>query len=105
MPKKKIRIEAPSVEYLRDFLSGVDADLGCRPFARQTADRFSVTAVAEEADIGRMNSRIASDARITGYVRIEVLEDVPEPEARLRMVQPRNRYLRGEIPTGLGKKE
>lgn len=105
MPRKKIRVEAPSVEHLRDFLSGADVDLGCRPFAKRAADRFSVTAVAEDADIGRMNSRIASDARMTGSVRIEVLEDVPEPEARLRMIQPRNRYLRGEIPTGLGAKE
>jgi hypothetical protein len=105
MPKKKIRIEAPSVEHLRDFLSGADVDLGCRPFAKKTGDRFSVAAVAEDADIGRMHARIASDARIAGDVSIEVLEDVPEPETRLRMVQPRNRYLRGEIPTGLGKKE
>ncbi len=98
MPKK-IRIDAPSLDQLRDFLAGADVDMGCRPFVRKKEGRFAVIAVAEDADIGRLSARIAGD------VRVEVLEELPSPELRLRMVQPGNRYLRGEIPTGLGKKE
>jgi len=98
MPKK-LRIDAPSLEELRDFLSVTELDMGCRPFARKRNERFAVDVVAEDADLGRLTARIASD------IRIEVLEDLPPPQAKLRMTQPGNRYLHGQLPTGLGKKE
>lgn len=104
MPKK-IRIDATSLGQLRDMLSGVDVDLGCRPVATKKDDRYSVIAIAEDADIGRLEARIAPDARAAGDIRIEVLEELPPPEVHLRMVQQQNRYLRGEIPRGLGRKE
>jgi hypothetical protein len=95
---KKIRIDAASLGELRAFLSDGDVDLGCRPFARKLGERFSVVGVADDADIARLS------ARVVGGVRIEVLEELPPPEARLRMVQPRNRFLRGDVPRGLGRK-
>jgi hypothetical protein len=98
MPKK-IRIDAADLDQLRNFLAGAEVDLGCRPFARRREERFSVIAIAEDAAIQRLNARAAAG------VRIEVLEELPPPETRLRMVRPRNRFLRGDIPRGFGVKE
>jgi hypothetical protein len=98
MPKK-IRIDAPSLDRLRGFLSRTDVDMGCRPHVTRRDDRFYAVAIAEDAEIARMNARVADD------VRIEVLADVSPPQARLRMVSRGNRFLRGEIPRGLGRKE
>jgi hypothetical protein len=98
MPKK-IRIDAPSLDALRGFLSRADVDMGCRPHVTRRENRFSAVAIAEDAEIARMNARLAGD------VRIEILADLPSPQARLRMVQRGNRFLRGEIPRGFGRKE
>lgn len=98
MPKK-LKIKANDVRVLRNFLKDADVDLGCRPVARRAGDQVYTIAVADDDQIGRLNARLA------GGIEIEVLEELPEPRMRLRMVQPRNRFLRGEIPRGLGKKE
>lgn len=98
MPKK-LKIKAADVGTLRGFLKGADVDFGCRPVARRAADGVYTIAIANDDQLGRLN------ARLLGGVEIEVLEELPDPRTRLRMVQPRNRFLRGEIPRGLGKKE
>jgi hypothetical protein len=98
MPKK-IRIDAPSLDRLRGFLSRADVDMGCRPFVTKRENRFSTVAIADDAEIARMSARVADD------VHVEILADLPSPEARLRMVQRGNRFLRGEIPRGFGRKE
>ena len=98
MPKK-IRIDAPSLDRLRDFLAGTDVDMGCRPHVTRRNNRFSAVALAEDAEIARMNARADDD------VHVEILADLPSPQARLRMVSRGNRFLRGEIPRGFGRKE
>ncbi len=102
MPKK-VSIEAPSLNQLRGFLADTDVDLGCRPFARKSGDRFSVTGIAEDEQIGRLSARSA--ARGADDVRVEVLEELPSAEDRLRMVRSGRAARRGGLPRGLGRKE
>ena len=96
---KKLRVSADTLTELRDFLAGADVDMGCRPVAVKRDDGYSTTVVSDEAELDQMS------ARRIGSIRIEVLEDVASPTTRLRMVRPGNRFLRGDIPRGLGKKE
>jgi hypothetical protein len=102
MPKK-ISIDAPSLGQLRGFLADMDVDLGCRPFVRKKGDRFSVIGVADDAQLGRLAER--SLARSADDVRVEVLEELPSSEERLRMVKSRSSIRRDGLPRGLGRKE
>ena len=95
---KKLRVSADTLPELRDFLAGADVDMGCRPVAVKQEGRYSITVISNEAELDQMS------ARRVGGVRIEVLEDVASPTTRLRMVHPSNRFLRGNMPRGLGKK-
>ena len=98
MPKK-LRVSADTLPELRDFLADADVDMGCRPVATKHGNRYATVVVSEDDELNRMTARRA------GGIRIEVLEEVPEPAARLRMVRSGNRFLHGDIPRGLGKKE
>ena len=63
MPKK-IRIDAPSLDGLRGFLSRADVDMGCRPHVTKRENRFYAVAIAEDAEIARMNTRVADDVHV-----------------------------------------
>ena len=96
---RKARISAETLVELRDFLAGADVDFGCRPVAVKRGDRFATTVVSSDEELGRLSRRRS------GGVRIEVLEEIPPPETRLRMVRPGNRFAGGQVPRGLGVKE
>jgi hypothetical protein len=96
---KKVRVSAENLPELRDFLAGADVDMGCRPVAVKRGDRFATTVISGEEELDRLSRR-----RSRG-VRIEVLEEVAPPAARLRMVRSGNRFAGGEVPRGLGVKE
>jgi hypothetical protein len=96
---RKARISAESIVELRDFLSGADVDFGCRPVAVTRGDRFAATVVSSDEELGRLSRRRS------GGVQIELLEEIPPPAARLRMVRPGNRFAGGQVPRGLGVKE
>jgi hypothetical protein len=96
---KKIRIDAPSIAALRDFVGAATLDLGCRPVAWRRDDRYAVVAVAEDAEIDRLQ------AARSGTIRIEVLEELPPAAARRAMAPRGNRFGRGEVPRGLARKE
>jgi hypothetical protein len=96
---RKARISAGSLPELRDFLTGAEVDFGCRPVAVKRGDRFATTVVAAEGELDQLSRRRS------GSVRIELLEEVPPPEARLRLVRPGNRFAGGGVPRGLGVKE
>jgi len=93
MPKK-IRIDAPSLDGLRGFLSRADVDMGCGPHVTKRENRFYAVAIAEDAEIARMNARVADD------VHVEILADLPLPQARLRIrreVQRLSRLMQGTV--------
>ena len=96
---KKARISAETLPELRDFLAGAEVDFGCRPVAVKRGDRVATTVISSDEELGRLSRRRA------GGVRIEVLEEIAPPEARLRMVRPGNRFAGGQVPRGLGVKE
>jgi hypothetical protein len=96
---KKVRVSAGSLPELRDFLAGAEVDMGCRPVAVKRGDRFATTVVSGEEELDRLSRHRAAG------IRIEVLEEVPPPEARLRMVRSGNRFAGGRVPRGLGVKE
>ena len=96
---RKVRVSAERLPELRDFLSGADVDMGCRPVAVKRGDRFATTVISSDEELDRLSARRSSS------VRIEVLEEVPPPESRLRMVRAGNRFAGGQIPRGLGVKE
>lgn len=98
MPKK-LRVSAETITELRDFLAGADVDMGCRPVAVKQDDQYATTVVSDDRELDRMS------ARRLGSINIEVLEEVPSAESRLRMLRSGNRYLRGNVPQGLGEKE
>jgi len=98
MPKK-LRVSAETITELRDFLSGVDVDMGCRPVALKRDDRYVTTVVADDGELDRIS------IRRLGSISVEVLEDVPSPQSRLRMLRSGNRFLRGKVPQGLGEKK
>lgn len=98
MPKK-VRISAETIAELRDFLVGADVDMGCRPVAEKAGDTYATTVVSEQDELNRMS------ARRLGTVRIEVLEEMPDPRVRLRMLHTGNRFDGGRVPKGLGIKE
>lgn len=98
MPKK-VRVSAETLPELRDFLSGANVDMGCRPVAVKHGDRYATTVVTDDEELNRMT------ARRLGGVSIEVLEDMPSPSTRLRMLRSGIRYLHGTVPQGLGVKE
>jgi hypothetical protein len=62
-------------------------------------DRFATTVVSSDEELDQLSRR-----RSAG-VRIEVLEEIPPPASRLRMVRPGNRFAGGQVPRGLGVKE
>jgi hypothetical protein len=96
---KKVRVSAETLPELRDFLAGAQVDMGCRPVAVKRGDRFATTVISAEEELDRLSRRRS------GGVRIEVLEEVPPPAARLRMVRAGNRFAGGRVPRGLGVKE
>jgi hypothetical protein len=96
---KKARISAESLVELRDFLRGSEVDFGCRPVAVRRGDRFATTVISSDEELGRLSRRRA------GGVRIEVIAEIPPPEARLGMVRSGNRFAGGQVPRGLGVKE
>ncbi len=96
---KKVRIKAADLKALRNFLLDSNVDLGCRPAARRVPDGVYTIALAEDDQLERLN------ARRSAGITIEVVEELPAAETRLRMTQQQNRFLRGDIPRGLGKKE
>ncbi len=98
MPKK-VKVSAQTIPELRDFLAGADVDMGCRPVAVREAGRYATTVVSENGEIDRLSAPRA------GGVTVEVLEEIASPAARLRMLPSGNRFLRGQIPQGLGVKE
>ena len=98
MPKK-LRVSAQTLPELRDFLAEADVDMGCRPVAVKEGDRYLTTVVSNDEELNRMN------ARRSGGIRIEVVEEMPEPATRLRMLRLDNRFLGGDVPRGLGRKE
>ena len=96
---KKVRVSAETLPELRDFLTGAQVDMGCRPVAVKRGDRFATTVVSGDDELDRLSARRA------GSVRIEVLEEVRSPAARLRMMRAGNRFAGGQVPHGLGVKE
>jgi hypothetical protein len=98
---KKVRISAESLPRLRDFVVSADVDMGCRPVALKRGDRFATTVLSSDEELERLSRR-----RSVG-IEIEVLEEIPPAEARLRMVRTRsgNRFAGGQVPRGLGRKE
>lgn len=98
MPKK-LRITADTLSALRAFLSDANVDMGCRPRAVKRGEGFATLVVSDDDELDRLN------ARRTGGVIVEVLEDMPSPQSRLRALRPGNRFLGGSVPKGLGIKE
>jgi hypothetical protein len=96
---KKVRVSAESLPELRDFLADAAVDMGCRPVAVKRGDRFATTVISGDEELDRLSARRA------GGVRIEVLEEVRSPAARLRMMRAGNRFAGGQVPRGLGVKE
>jgi len=96
---RKVRVSAERLPELRDFLSGADVDMGCRPVAVKRGDRFATTVISGDEELARLSARRSSS------VRIEVLGEIPPPETRMRMVRAGNRFAGGQIPRGLGVKE
>jgi hypothetical protein len=94
----RLRVSADTLTQLRDFLTGADVDMGCRPFAVKRGGRYATTVISDEHEIERLSARLA-----TG-IQVEVLEVLPDPASRLRMIRPGNRFLRGGVPRGLGVK-
>ena len=96
---KKVRVSAETLPELRDFLAGAQVDMGCRPVAVKRGDRFATTVISGDEELDRLSARRA------GSVRIEVLEEMRSPAARLRMMRAGNRFAGGQVPRGLGVKE
>jgi hypothetical protein len=100
---KKLKVKAPDLSTLRDFLAGADLDFGCRPFARKEGDRYVTIAVANDEQLGRLNARRSSSRAQS--VEIEIVEELPDPKTKLRLVQRASNRFAGGVPRGLGRKE
>jgi hypothetical protein len=101
---KKLKIKAPDLPALRSFLAGADLDFGCRPFARKEGGAYVTIAIATDDQLGRLNAR--RSATPAQSVEIEVVEEMPDPKTKLRLVQRAgSRFSGGGLPHGLGRKE
>ena len=101
---KKLKIKAPDLRSLRTFLAGADLDFGCRPVARQEGDRYVTVAFASDDQLARLNIR-RSVGRAQS-VEIEVVEELPDPQTKLKLVsRAAARFAGGGLPRGLGRKE
>lgn len=101
---KKLKIKAPDLPSLRNFLAGADLDFGCRPFVRKEGGRYVTVVVATDDQLGRLNARRSTSRAQT--VEIEVVEELPDPKTKLRLVQRAgSRFAGGGLPHGLGRKE
>ncbi|MEP2028824.1 MAG: hypothetical protein ABJI96_08975 [Paracoccaceae bacterium] len=96
---KKLRISAPTLADLRAFLAGTDLDLGCRPAARKTNERFETFAFGEREELGRLR------ARRSGGIEVDDLGDLAPQATRIQMVATGNRFADGQLPRGFGRKE
>jgi len=95
----KVQIRADSIAGLKNFLSGSNIDMGCRPIVTKRDGQYIMMVIAKEDDMLRMN------AKKIGGIAVKILEKLPSPEHRLRMTRSGNRYLRSGVPKGLGIKE
>jgi hypothetical protein len=95
-------IQARTLEDLRAFADEVQPDLGCRPIARRTDDRFVIDAYLPESQL-----EVTRAARAAGRVTIRVIENATEVgRERQKEVGQGNRFaVRGTAPRGLGRKE
>ncbi len=96
---RKLRISAPDIPQLRDFINPADLDLGCRPYALKKDGRVETYVMSSEEEFSRLRLRVSND------IRIEDLGGIPDEATRLRVVNRGNRFADGEVPRGLGKKE
>ena len=97
----KLRVSAPSLPELRDFLADAEVDTGCEPVAVREADRFTMTVLADDHEFARLSTTRPAP------VAIEVL---PVKETATGLTQrgaavTANRFSNGLVPRGLGKKE
>jgi hypothetical protein len=101
---KKLRITAPDLTALRNFLAGADLDFGCRPVARREGGGYVTIVIANNDQLERLNARRSATRAQT--VEIEVVEELPDPMTKLRLVQRAgSRFAGGRLPHGLGRKE
>lgn len=97
----RIELRAKSIEQLRLFLSGADADLGCRPVVRKVGEDYVVEAYMPLPAVERLRS-----ASRTSAVTMNVIENASEI-GRLRQTEvgTGNRFAARITPSGLGVKE
>lgn len=97
-----VEIQARMLEDLRAFADEVQPDLGCRPIARRTDDRFVIDAYLPASQL-----EIARAARAAGGVTLRVIENATEVgRERQKEVGQGDRFAaRGTVPRGLGRKE
>lgn len=96
---RKLRISAPDIPRLRDFIDPADVDLGCRPYALKKDGRVETYVMSSDEEFSRLTLRVGNN------IRIEDLGEIPDAATRLRVVNQGNRFANGEVPRGLGKKE
>jgi hypothetical protein len=97
----RIKVQARTVEELREFLDGSNLDFACRPVARQEAGGLTVDVYATLPQVERLRSA----RQITG-VTLDVIENASEiGRARQSEVGSGNRFGGSRIPRGLGIKE
>jgi hypothetical protein len=100
---KKLKIKAPDLASLRNFLAGADVDFGCRPVARREAERYVTVVSANDDQLGWLNAR--RSATRAEAVEIEVVGELPDPRQKLRLVGRAANRFAGGPPRGLGRKE
>ena len=97
----KLRVSAASLPQLRDFISGVDVDLGCEPVAVKQDDRYSTTVFADDQEFLRLSTDLPPGVALEALA----VEEVFVPMAQEKAVAKGNRFLDGTVPRGLGTKE
>lgn len=100
---KKLNVKAPDLPSLRNFLAGEDLDFGCRPVARREGDRYVTTVVADDQQLARLQGRRSTTR--AQVIEIEVVQEVPDPATKLRLVSREASRIAGKFPRGLGRKE
>jgi len=97
----RIELRAKSIEELRSYLEGSEADLGCRPVVRKIGDDYVVEVYAPLPEMERLRT-----ARSMSSVTMNVIENASEVgRARQAEVGSGNRFEARIAPTGLGIKE
>jgi hypothetical protein len=100
---KKLKIKAPDLPALRNFLAGADVDFGCRPHARREGEKYATVVIANDDQLGRLDARRA--ATRADAVEIEVIGELPDAKKGLIPAGRTASRFAGGPPRGLGRKE